>query len=261
MPQIASLYSGSSGNSTLIKDGDCCLLVDLGGSCRKTVGAVNALGVAASSVSAVLVTHEHSDHISGLEIFLKYYNVPVFGNEKTLAYIENNLALPASAQLVPIDGCGLVFGGVEVTPFDTPHDSVHCLGYRFDFDCGCSAAVATDLGHMTDSVYDRLRGCSTVALESNYDDGMLRLGRYPAFLKQRILSDYGHLSNFDCALTAAKLAECGTKHMLLMHLSKDNNTPNVALTTCISELEAGGSEESCTVAAAPRYESTGFLEI
>lgn len=258
MAHIVSLYSGSSGNATAVIDAGRVYLVDMGGSCRKTLKALYIAGLSASSIAGIFVTHEHSDHISGLQVFLKNYPVPVFASSETARYLTDRLL--ADPSLITHIDSPIDFGGTTVTPFDTPHDSLRCFGYRFDFDGGKSAAVATDIGHMTDEVFSMLNGCSLVALESNYDEQMLRRGSYPYPLKQRILSDYGHLSNLVCAKTASLLAQNGTSRIMLMHISRENNTPFLAETCCLSALECCEAPD-CAVYPAPRYDCGEVFEV
>lgn len=253
MTKFVPLYSGSSGNSTAVVHNGRVLLVDIGCSCRKTVGALYSIGQAASEVEAILLTHEHSDHIGGLSVFLRHYPVPVYGTAGTLSEVERLCSLPADTELRVLSGeeelCGM-----GVRSFATPHDSRECCGFRFSLGRQ-SAAIATDIGHMTQEVYDNLLGCQAVLLESNYDEGLLMMGRYPYPLKQRIRSDYGHLSNYDCADTLSRLVQAGAEHIRLMHLSAENNTPQMALTTAAGALENIGAG-SVDLLAACRSEPT-----
>ncbi|MCL2539135.1 MAG: MBL fold metallo-hydrolase, partial [Oscillospiraceae bacterium] len=244
-------YSGSSGNCTLIRDSGTALLIDMGKSCKATLSALYTAGVSAKDISGILVTHEHSDHIAGLGIFLKYYPVPLFGPEAVLEYLFDAGLIP-DCDLIEVEpGVEVMLGGLTFTPFRTSHDSLDCFGYRFLFENGRSAAIATDLGCMQADVMEQLSGCAFVGLESNYDRFMLRVGRYPPYLKRRIASDRGHLSNDDCAVAFAELALRGTEKFTLMHLSEENNAPDIALTACLGALENNGRE--CPVEVAPRH--------
>ena len=260
MAKMVTLYSGSSGNSTLISDGDTALLVDMGRSCRNTLESLYAMGVSAGDLNAILVTHEHTDHVSGLMTFLKHYDVPVFGASKTLAYLRRNRLVPDKAELNETDWLdGFEIGNVGVNWFETSHDSEACVGYRFTFGSGGTLGLATDLGCVSEEVFEALCGCDVVALESNYDVTKLMTGRYPYFLKNRIRSTAGHLSNDECAATAVRLAASGTSRMVLMHLSRENNEPELALTTCLACLEDNGTE--LDVRVAPRYEAGEPIEV
>ncbi len=263
MAYFMTLYSGSSGNSTLIRDGDTSLLVDMGRSCRATLASLYGAGLAASDIRAILVTHEHTDHVSGLMTFLKHYPVPVFGAARTLRYLRSHSLVPPHAQLLEIDGLtDFVVGDITIRSFTTSHDSEDCVGYRLTFASGATAAIATDLGYVSPDVYEAIAGCDLVALESNYDEAMLMQGPYPYYLKRRIRSLTGHLCNDACADVAAKLAKAGTRNMVLMHLSKENNAPELALTTCLSSLESSGiGLEEVSVYVAPRFEAGERIEV
>ena len=260
MATVRTLYSGSSGNCTLIKDKTAILLIDMGKSCRETVNALNAAGTLPEEISAVLVTHEHSDHISGLGVFLKKYNIPVFGSAATLEYLYNNELVP-ECDLIDVEpNQEILMGGVSFAGFRTSHDSADCYGYRFTFENNKTAAIATDLGYISDSVMENLMSRDFIGLESNYDKQMLRFGDYPAYLKKRIASRFGHLSNDDCALTLASLAAKGTQKFMLMHLSLENNTPDIALTTSLCMLE-NQKADACSVWVAPRYKPGEEIEV
>ena len=260
MASFQSLYSGSSGNSSLIRDGSTALLVDMGKNCKTTINALYDTGVSAAALSGIIITHEHSDHIAGLNVFLKHHPVPLFGPDKTLEYLYCNALVPENTDLIPVEQDEeIVVGDISFSGFRTNHDSVDCFGYRFFFSNGGQAAIATDLGSISDTVSDRLRDCDFVALESNYDEGMLKFGRYPLYLKQRIASSMGHLSNFDCAETLAEIAKTDTRFML-MHLSAENNAPELALTTCLGILE-NFDKTGCRVDVAPRSRISDLIYI
>ena len=262
MAKFVTLYSGSSGNSSLVVGGSTALLVDMGCSCKRTLGALYELGYAASDLGGILVTHEHSDHVSGLMTFLKHYPVPVYGAPKTLAYLRDHGVVPSAARLEPIEyGAPYSIGEISFSCFGTSHDSVDCVGYRFAFG-GRHIAVATDLGYVSDEVLAALRGCELVALESNYDEERLLRGPYPYYLKNRIRSLSGHLSNADCACCAPRLAQSGTRTLVLMHLSQENNEPELALMNCLSALEDSGVDtEAFEVCVAPRHSVGKIFEV
>lgn len=259
--RFVTLYSGSSGNCSLVYTDSTVLLIDMGVSCRRVVTALKTFGIAPDRLSGILLTHEHSDHISGLEVFLRKYDVPIYGTWETMTYLQERGLVPYSQRTVYVDEDGFEVGDIYVTPFATSHDSASCRGYRLE-NGDASLAVATDIGTMTDTVYGYLRGCSAVALESNYDEFMLRNGPYSPELKRRISSVRGHLSNDDCAKTVARLAADGTRKFMLMHISAENNTPQNAVIRCCGELENRGLDGlGCTVCAAPRYEMSEVWEI
>ncbi|MGI5888734.1 MAG: MBL fold metallo-hydrolase [Oscillospiraceae bacterium] len=258
MPEIRTLYSGSSGNCTVVTGTGGRLLVDMGRSCRYTVRELGECGIDVSEIRALLITHEHSDHISGLMTFLKNYRMPVYGPRAVLNYLLMNRLVPAGADLNPLDPESTFSeAGLDIKIFRTPHDSVDCAGYRFDGPSG-SCAIATDLGEMTDGIMRNLAGCSSVVIESNYDEGLLMTGPYPFPLKRRILSNVGHLANTDSSEAAVRLAETGTRFIELAHLSAENNTPSLALKTCIGMLSENGLHAD--VQTAPRSEPGRTME-
>lgn len=263
MADFITLYSGSSGNSTLITDGTASVLIDMGRSCRHTISALYEVGKAATDIAAILLTHEHTDHVSGLQTFLKHYSVPVYGPAATLEYLRTRALVPEAAQLIPTDGLGtFAVEDIKIRSFRTSHDSLDCAGYRLELSSGKSVAVATDLGYVSDDVYEAICGCDLVGLESNYDENMLALGGYPYYLKSRIRSRTGHLCNVECSSAASLLAQTGTSRMVLMHLSQENNEPELALTTCLSVLENHGiSERDIQVSVAPRHRVGEPLEV
>ena len=254
MVHFATLYSGSSGNSTAVWDDSAVLLIDMGASCRKTIFALGELGIAASSLKAILITHEHSDHIGGIQVYCKHYPVPIYGTRETFNYLDSRNLISSDQEFHQfIHGESFSIGNFTVTPFCTSHDSATCSGFRIDNGLA-HIGVATDLGKVDDEVLLNLSGCQLVALESNYDERMLREGRYPADLKARIAGPQGHLSNSVCAETAVKLVNSGMKHLVLMHLSEENNTPAKAETMVFSKLEDYElAEDCCEVISAPRY--------
>ena len=265
MAQFITLYSGSSGNSTLLRAGGKNILIDMGCSCKKTLGALYSLGIGGNDIDAVFVTHEHSDHIAGLATFFKHYKKAVlYAGERTLACLESkNIPAPHTACVaLPFDTDIPLAPELSVRAFPTCHDSAQCVGFRFSVEGGRTVAIATDLGHMSDDVFSQLAGCSLVALESNYDDNLLLIGPYPYTLKSRIRSPYGHLSNCDCAAAAVRLAKSGTRRLVLMNLSQENNDPDLALTGCLGALENHGIPcDECAVCVAPRHEVGPVIEV
>ncbi len=227
--KVSVFASGSSGNCLLLSSGDTNILIDAGISMRRVEAALGQTGHTMREIGGVLITHEHSDHIFGLKMLLKYYRPPV--------YAPRTVAARLSGMLPEIDGClrvipvgeGFRLGQCMVRAFHTSHDTDESVGYRVEGDG--VFAIATDMGCVTDEVLNGLTGADTVMIEANHDEEMLRYGPYPVYLKRRILSDHGHLSNDNCALLAQKLVQCGTERIILGHLSRENNTPMRALDT------------------------------
>lgn len=224
--RIVNLYSGSKGNATLIEAGGATILIDAGRSARALCTALTAVGSSIEAVDAIFLTHEHCDHTAALEVLLRHHPIPVHVTEPSARRLRGRESfytlLVTHPPLFTVE-----LAGLRVQSFLSPHDSAMCVGYRLACDEG-EIGYATDVGCVTDEVRAGLSGCGAVVLECNHDPDMLRWGRYPAELKARIASHDGHLSNPDCAAFAAELIETGTRHLMLAHLSEENNTPDTA---------------------------------
>ena len=232
--------SGSTGNCSLIRRGGTGVLVDAGISARRIRASLAEAGLAPRDLTAILITHEHSDHIKGLSVLLKSAPVPVYAPEAVAACLCRTVA-GARSFIRPIEAeVPLTAGPFEIVAFPTPHDTPQSAGYRVTAD-GLSVAVATDTGCVTEAMRRHLRGAAVAMIEANHDVDMLMTGPYPPYLKRRILSGHGHLSNDDCALLAAELAASGTKRLVLGHLSRENNRPAVAEQTVRRALEGTGA--------------------
>ena len=236
MARFCSLYSSSSGNSTYIGSSKTGILVDAGVSTKKLKEALLSRDIDPSALGGIFITHEHSDHINGMRILASTYNIPVYATEGTMSFMEENGKVTSKFPYKVIPYEGIEVGDIFVKPFRTPHDSLESCGYRIEFSDGQKAAIATDIGSITDEIRENIIGCSLVMLESNHDIGMLQNGPYPYYLKRRILSDVGHLSNVACGEMAAELVSKGTSRLFLGHLSKDNNFPDLAYQTNLSAI-------------------------
>ncbi len=240
MARYCPLFSGSSGNCTYIGGGDGGILIDAGVSAKRIQTALTERGIDPALIRAVFVTHEHRDHVCGLRVLVKRYGYPVYATAGTLAGIMEGGFLEPDVCCHPLEQAGYEAGSLFVEWFPTPHDSRQSCGYRVHTADDRVAAVATDIGRMTDTVRMALHGCDLVQLESNHDLQMLRTGAYPYFLKRRILADTGHLSNDACAAELTALAAGGTTRFILAHLSRENNLPDLAYHTAENALTAGG---------------------
>lgn len=228
---ICSLYSGSGGNCVLIQAGGAKVLVDAGKSCRTLCAALEAQGHGIGEIDAIFITHEHTDHVGALEQLSKRYSIPVHITEASLGGMPAGVYLRQAAVTHP-PLYSVQVAGLTVSSFTTSHDSACAVGYRFEFEDESGThclGLATDTGYVTEGMETGLSGCEAVVLECNHDPNMLMTGHYPYQLKLRIRSRQGHLSNEDCAALAARLVARGTQHILLAHLSRDNNHPAVAL--------------------------------
>ncbi|MFV0496634.1 MAG: MBL fold metallo-hydrolase [Candidatus Fimivivens sp.] len=242
MAKFCVLASSSAGNSTYISCAQGAVLVDAGISCRRIVDAIAQTGESASALKAVLITHEHTDHIKGLLNLIKKTGAAVFATGPVLEYITARNHVPAGATLVEVTNRRFEAAGMQVQAFATSHDSVASVGYRLTLPNEQTVAVATDLGVVTDEVMQGIRGCRTVLLEANYDPQLLRMSAYPSFLKQRVASNQGHLDNSTAATLAAALVESGTAQLFLGHLSRENNNPALAEQTVAMALAQAGAQ-------------------
>lgn len=253
MTRLCTMFSGSRGNSTYLESEDTTILIDAGVSCKAITQAVSSLGKGLDSISGIVITHEHIDHIRGIRVITKKAPIPIFATGEVLHYLVENDLVSANTKLIPIDCDSFTVGNIEVTPFKTSHDSVGSRGYRFALPTGISVGFATDLGVYTKKIESMLLGCKAVVLESNYDEGMLSCSSYPYVIKRRIKSELGHLSNIECASAAKTLVEQGTEHLILAHLSENNNMPQLAYETTKSNITVSGAvcSKDYTLQAAP----------
>lgn len=244
--RITSFASGSGGNCILVSVDHTHILLDAGISFRRISEHLRFSGLDPENLTAVLITHEHSDHVSGLATMVKRCPSPVYA-PRTVANRLRNAIPGVEARLAEIPvGEDVVLGGVSVRAFHTPHDTPESVGYRIEG--GEVFALATDMGEVTEEIVSGLSGADAVLIEANHDLEMLRYGPYPASLKRRILSERGHLSNENCASLAVALAERGTRYFILGHLSRENNSPSLALQTVRAALK--GRDVSVFVAPA-----------
>jgi len=235
------LFSGSSGNALFVQYGNTRLLIDAGKPGRQIEDALRLIGVSAESLSAVLITHEHSDHIHGAGILARKYRLPVYATAETWKAMEGKLGkIPPGVRHEFFVGQEFCLGELGVSPFSIPHDAADPVGYRL-WGGPVSIATATDLGHFSRDVFDRIRGSDLVLLESNHDPDLLRANpHYSQALKSRILGSKGHLSNEACSEALLHLIAAGTRNVILGHLSGENNNPALARRVSVSALEREG---------------------
>lgn len=243
MARICPLFSGSSGNSYYIGTARDGILVDVGRSAKQIDGMLDTCGIDGKAIHAIFITHEHSDHVSGLRVFASRHRIPVYTSAGTMAALEKAGCVNEKIEAGVIGAGGMACAGMQVTPFPIPHDSAECVGYRIETPDGRKIALSTDLGCLTDTVKENLSGADTVILESNHDVGMLQNGPYPYHLKRRILSDTGHLSNAVCASELDSLVRSGSTRFILAHLSHENNTPELAFQTTLCALKMSGMRQ------------------
>lgn len=239
--KLCTLASSSSGNCALVSHGRTHILIDAGISLRRITKSLKALEVSPKELTAVLVTHEHTDHISGLRMLTKHHFVPIFAPEKVAQALLR--AMPEAEPLIRriLPGAGFELGEMGVTSFRTPHDTPESVGYRLTA-AGKTLAFATDCGCLTRELVEGTAGADIAVIEANHDVEMLINGSYPEYLKRRILSQRGHLSNDDCGRLAVILGQGGTRRLVLAHLSRENNTPQAALRTVSDALRRAGAQ-------------------
>lgn len=231
MLRFASLASGSSGNATLIEttagDGEVPtrLLVDCGLGPRRLAAALARCGLAVSELSAVFVTHEHSDHTGGVAALQRRHGLTVWASEGTRVAAWADAAVDVS---VATGGTPIVIGGLTVHPFAVPHDAAEPLQLVVS-DGACRLGILTDVGEPNDAIAQALDGCDALLLECNHDRDLLHQGSYPAWLKRRIAGHRGHLANSQAADLLDRIAHAGLRHVVAAHLSRQNNRPDLAL--------------------------------
>ena len=226
--KIAAIASGSNGNCYYLENDDDAILVDAGISAKQIVSRMANLRLSMSKIRGVFISHEHTDHVRGIDVLSRKYSVPVFMTQKT--YSSYGKIIKDSLLNFFLPGKQVRFGNMHVNPFLKSHDAAEPCSFSVSSE-GSSVAVMTDIGLKCSNVIYHIQKADAVFLESNYDDHMLQTGYYPAFLKARISSDVGHLSNTQAALIALEHATSRLRHVFLSHLSENNNTPELALYT------------------------------
>ena len=238
MLNFCSLYSGSSGNSLFVETENTKILIDAGMSCKKIEEALHSIEVDPSSINAILVTHEHSDHVKGISTLSKKFNIPVFATKETFDAMPSQTEKLCEKNIKffqPLEK--FYIEDLEILPFSIPHDAANPCGFNIIKDKSHQISIATDIGHMTKSIVNHLEGSEFILLESNYDTEVLKCCSYPFNLKSRIASDTGHLSNTIAGKTISYLSKNGNlKTAMLGHLSKESNFPELAYQTVVDEL-------------------------
>lgn len=251
--QVAMLASGSKGNATVINAGEQYFLIDMGLSCRELVARLKRVHLEPAQLTAVFITHEHSDHIKGLATFSKKYAVPLYSSAKTWR------AILAKEKSINRSSCHIIdtkvsYNNIEVKSFEIPHDASDPHGYMFENRAiGAKCTYVTDTGFVTDTVRQAVEGAELLILEANHDVEMLKNGSYPAPLKQRILSTRGHLSNDSAGWLLAQMQQL-PQNVFLAHLSEENNRPELALQTVQAVLTQAGNEQNINIYVASQHE-------
>ena len=244
MLKIHPLYSSSSGNMFHIASSNTNILIDVGVSYKAVNEGLKSINLTIKDIDAILITHEHSDHIKGLPLLCrKNNNIPIYACIDTASYIKEELDdKNIESNIIAIDyNLPIKIKDIEICAFETSHDALMPCGYTLKNDDSI-VTFATDLGYISPVVYDYFSKSNYAVIESNYDDTMLDFGKYPYKLKRRIKSITGHLSNKDCGQTIAKLANEGHTRFLLAHMSENNNNLEIAKQTVVSILFQNGIE-------------------
>ncbi len=264
--RLCSIASGSSGNCVYVGAEKTHVLVDVGISCKRIEEGLKKAGLTGKDVAGIFITHEHSDHIQGLGVMARKYGIPMYATAGTIEGIQNsckNLGTYDAGLFheVTVDE-DLQLGDLTIHPFHIPHDANDPCGYRFE-SAGSKAAVATDMGTFNSYIVENLQGLDAILLEANHDVHMLQVGPYTYPLKQRILSDRGHLSNDNSGILLSKILHDKMKYILLGHLSRENNIPELAFETVKLEINAADISyraEAFQMSVASRSEVGEVLE-
>lgn len=239
--RIVNLSSGSDGNLTYIETEKLKLLLDDGVSAQKTIEKLKQISILPCDINAIILSHEHSDHTKGIDVFASKFNVPVYAHENVWLGLDEKLKnLPLKNRKLFDNQFSI--NDLTITPFEVPHD-VPCYGFTFQKDYK-KISFVTDLGHFNDKIIGNLLQSRLVYIESNYDKDLLYKGtKYPLSLKRRIDGPNGHLANIDSAEVIERLSLSGTRQFVLAHLSKENNSPSIAYSTACNYLQKDGIEE------------------
>ena len=261
MFKFCSLYSGSSGNCSLVQTEKTKILIDAGESTKKITEALNSLNINPTCIDGIIITHEHSDHTKGLGNLSKKYNIPVYANKETWD------AMPSQREKINIENIKLFtfddfkIGDIKIKAFPIPHDAANPCGFNL-YKGKKKMSLVTDIGHINKDIIANLENSSFVLLESNYEPEVLKCSPYPYLLKERIKGPNGHLSNTDAGKAISYLSMHGLKDVMLGHLSKENNFPELAYKSVVNELiENNVSETIVCLNIASRYGISEMIDI
>ena len=257
MLKFCSLYSGSSGNSSLVQSKNINILIDAGVSGKKIVDALASIKVGIENISAILITHEHIDHTQSIATLSKKYNIPVYANKKTWDAMQDKKSKITNNNICYFNNNKpFNLNDITILPFDIPHDAANPCGFTIS-DSESKLSIATDIGHMTTSILNNIKNSDFLLLEANYEPDVLKCSSYPFHLKERIASPIGHLSNIDAGKTINYLADFGVKNIMLGHLSNENNFPELAYKSVLEQIE----NKDLTLNVASRFEPSEFFEV
>ena len=258
MFKFCNLYSGSSGNCSLVETENTKILVDAGVTSKKIREGLETIGKSINQIDAVIITHEHSDHVKGLQVLCKNNNIPIYANSHTFSMMKQ--VIPEEQKKYFNTNEYFEIKDLRIYPFSIPHDAADPCGFSIYHDKN-KISIATDIGHMENKIIDNLAGSDYILLESNYEPNMLKCSRYPYQLKKRILGENGHLSNEDAANTISTLVKLGVSNFSLGHLSEENNLPELAYQTVMEEIMRNIYSDKLRLNVCDRYKPNDEIDI
>lgn len=258
MFKFCNLYSGSSGNCSLVETENTKILVDAGVTSKKIREGLETIGKSINQIDAVIITHEHSDHVKGLQVLCKNNNIPIYANSHTFSMMKQ--VIPEEQKKYFNTNEYFEIKDLRIYPFSIPHDAADPCGFSIYHDKN-KISIATDIGHMENKIIDNLAGSDYILLESNYEPNMLKCSRYPYQLKKRILGENGHLSNEDAANTISTLVKLGVSNFSLGHLSEENNLPELAYQTVMEEIMRNTYSDKLRLNVCDRYKPNNEIDI
>ena len=258
MFKFCNLYSGSSGNCSLVETENTKILVDAGVTSKKIREGLETIGKSINQIDAVIITHEHSDHVKGSQVLCKNNNIPIYANSHTFSMMKQ--VIPEEQKKYFNTNEYFEIKDLRIYPFSIPHDAADPCGFSIYHDKN-KISIATDIGHMENKIIDNLAGSDYILLESNYEPNMLKCSRYPYQLKKRILGENGHLSNEDAANTISTLVKLGVSNFSLGHLSEENNLPELAYQTVMEEIMRNTYSDKLRLNVCDRYKPNDEIDI
>ena len=261
MFKFCTLYSGSSGNCSFVQTDTTKILIDAGQSAKKIEEALSSIDVDPYSIDGILVTHEHSDHVKGLGILSKKFHIPIYANAETWNSMEKQKEKIEPNNVNFFSFSKFSIGNIDVKPFSIPHDAANPCGFNI-YNNDKKISIATDIGHIDNSILQNLLYSDFLLLEANYEPEVLRYSKYPYLLKSRISGPNGHLSNIDAGKTISYLVNKGLNKVMLGHLSNENNFPELAYKTVLEQLiENNVSQNNLRLSVANRHEASPMINI
>lgn len=259
---FCSLYSGSSGNSIFVSSGKAKILIDAGLPGKSIENALKEIGENPQELDGIFVTHEHSDHVKGVGVLSRKYNIPVYANANTWEAMSPIIGSVKIENIKVLNNKGLSVKDMDIINYSIPHDASDPSGFTVMAN-GKKVCIATDLGNFTDHVKENIKDADIILLESNHDVEMLKFGPYPYVLKRRILSDIGHLSNEACGRAIVQVTDHKPKRVILGHLSKTNNYPELAYQTVLNILNENNIKigEDIYLSMADRSKPSSYIDL